>query len=147
MPAPLFIRFLYLTFTAYAITCFFFFLSSWLHLLITPLTHTQSLSFSFFCFTQSNTTIMQATMASFAPEHQPYFYPPDHPRSNPSSRRASATTTTNYSSSRSSRSVRDRRRSSGAISTHSQQKPKKCIGDYVVGKTLGKGASGKITLQ
>ncbi|OAC99876.1 hypothetical protein MUCCIDRAFT_146914 [Mucor lusitanicus CBS 277.49] len=43
--------------------------------------------------------------------------------------------------------MRDRRRSSGAISTHSQQqKPKKCIGDYVVGKTLGKGASGRVKL-
>lgn len=90
---------------------------------------------------------MQSTMASFAPDQpQPYFYPPTIPeyqRSNPNSRRASAATVTNHSSSRSSRSMRDRRRSSGAISTHSQQqKPKKCIGDYVVGKTLGKGASG-----
>jgi hypothetical protein len=100
---------------------------------------------------------MQSTMTSFAPDvPQPYYYPPTHhthqkQRSNPNSRRVSATTTTStqnnnnaYSPSRSSRSMRDRRRSSGAISTHSQsQKPKKCIGDYVVGKTLGKGASGK----
>ncbi|KAL7310447.1 serine/threonine-protein kinase gin4 [Mucor circinelloides] len=94
---------------------------------------------------------MQSTMASFAPDQpQPYFYPPTIPeyqRSNPNSRRASAATVANHSTSRSSRSVRDRRRSSGAISTHSQQqKPKKCIGDYVVGKTLGKGASGRVKL-
>lgn len=91
-------------------------------------------------------------MASFAPDQpQPYFYPPTIPeyqRSNPNSRRASAATVANHSTSRSSRSVRDRRRSSGAISTHSQQqKPKKCIGDYVVGKTLGKGASGTKTMN
>ncbi|KAF1800640.1 hypothetical protein FB192DRAFT_1473040 [Mucor lusitanicus] len=90
-------------------------------------------------------------MASFAPDQpQPYFYPPaipEYQRSNPNSRRASAATVANHSSSRSSRSMRDRRRSSGAISTHSQQqKPKKCIGDYVVGKTLGKGASGRVKL-
>ncbi|KAI8641581.1 hypothetical protein BD408DRAFT_367923 [Parasitella parasitica] len=91
---------------------------------------------------------MHSTMASFATDQpQPYFYPPTIPeyqRSNPNSRRASAAT--NHSSSRSSRSMRDRRRSSGAVSTHSQQKPKKCIGDYVVGKTLGKGASGRVKL-
>ena len=97
-------------------------------------------------------------MQSFAPDTpQPYFCPPtmpDYTRPNINSRRASATTNSstnnnnnntnsnNYSPSRSSRSMRDRRRSSGAVSTHSQQKPKKCIGDYVVGKTLGKGASG-----
>jgi hypothetical protein len=94
---------------------------------------------------------MQSTMPSFAPDTpQPYFYPPtipDYQRPNNSRRASTATTTHNnnnntYSPSRSSRSMRDRRRSSGAISTHSQQKPKKCIGDYVVGKTLGKGASG-----
>lgn len=102
---------------------------------------------------------MQSTMPPFVPDTpQPYFYPPnipDYQRSNPSSRRTSAATTTHtsntnnnntYSPSRSSRSMRDRR-SSGAISTHSQQKPKKCIGDYVVGKTLGKGASGKNILN
>lgn len=95
---------------------------------------------------------MQSTMPSFAPDTpQPYFYPPTIPenhRSNPNSRRTSAATTAtnnNTSPSRSSRSMRDRRRSSGAISTHSSQKPKKCIGDYVVGKTLGKGASGIYT--
>ncbi|KAG2234349.1 hypothetical protein INT48_007216 [Thamnidium elegans] len=92
---------------------------------------------------------MQSTMPSFAPDTpQPYFYPPtipDHQRTNPNSRRASAATN-NTSASRSSRSMRDRRRSSGAISTHSTQKPKKCIGDYVVGKTLGKGASGRVKL-
>ncbi|KAI7896652.1 kinase-like domain-containing protein [Mucor mucedo] len=94
---------------------------------------------------------MQSTMPSFAPDTpQPYFYPPTIPenhRSNPNSRRTStATTNNNTSPSRSSRSMRDRRRSSGAISTHSSQKPKKCIGDYVVGKTLGKGASGRVKL-
>lgn len=68
---------------------------------------------------------------------QPYFYPPTitHQR-HPSSRRASAATISNKS-----RTVGDRRRSSGALSIQSQ-KPKKCIGDYIVGKTLGKGASG-----
>lgn len=90
---------------------------------------------------------MQSTMASFAPDTpQPYFHPPnipEHQRTNVNSRRASAATN-HTSASRSSRSMRDRRRSSGAISTHSTQKPKKCIGDYVVGKTLGKGASGKV---
>lgn len=96
---------------------------------------------------------MHSTMASFAQDTpQPYYYPPNQPpqqRSNPNSRRASAASNNNnnntYSPSRSSRSMRDRRRSSGALSTHSQsQKPKKCIGDYIVGKTLGKGASGKL---
>lgn len=66
---------------------------------------------------------------------EPYGYPP----SNAHSRRSSAATT------RSTKSIRDRRRSSGALSTHSQsQKPKRYIGDYIVGKTLGKGASGNL---
>lgn len=71
---------------------------------------------------------------------QPYFYPPNIPEYQRSNARRGSTATNN----RSSRSIRDRRRSSSAISTHSssQQKPKKCIGDYIVGKTLGKGASG-----
>ncbi|KAI8374779.1 kinase-like domain-containing protein [Blakeslea trispora] len=60
----------------------------------------------------------------------------------PNSRRPSASA----ASTRSSKSIRDRRRSSGALSTHSQYKPKKYIGDYVVGKTLGKGASGRVKL-
>ncbi|OBZ88240.1 Serine/threonine-protein kinase GIN4 [Choanephora cucurbitarum] len=60
----------------------------------------------------------------------------------PNSRRPSASA----ASTRSSKSMRDRRRSSGAVSTHSQHKPKKYIGDYIVGKTLGKGASGRVKL-
>ncbi|KAG1172393.1 hypothetical protein G6F70_006506 [Rhizopus microsporus] len=68
---------------------------------------------------------------------EPYGYPP----SNAHSRRSSTATT------RSTKSIRDRRRSSGALSTHSQsQKPKRYIGDYIVGKTLGKGASGRVKL-
>ncbi|KAI8144169.1 kinase-like domain-containing protein [Fennellomyces sp. T-0311] len=48
---------------------------------------------------------------------------------------------------RSTKSLRDRRRSSGAISTCStMQKPRKLIGDYYLGKTLGKGASGRVKL-
>ncbi|ORY89975.1 hypothetical protein BCR43DRAFT_480777 [Syncephalastrum racemosum] len=48
---------------------------------------------------------------------------------------------------RSVKSLRDRRRSSGALSTTgSMHKPRRCIGDYYVGKTLGKGASGRVKL-
>ncbi|KAI8968362.1 hypothetical protein BDF20DRAFT_177117 [Mycotypha africana] len=78
---------------------------------------------------------------------QMFHYPapniPENYLSNPNSRRSSAATTV---TNRSSKSSRDRRRSSGALSTHSQQKPRKCIGDYIVGKTLGKGASGRVKL-
>ncbi|KAI8339439.1 kinase-like domain-containing protein [Chlamydoabsidia padenii] len=46
-----------------------------------------------------------------------------------------------------SKSMRDRRKSSGTISSSSQHhKPRKYIGDYYVGKTLGKGASGRVKL-
>ncbi|KAG0838170.1 hypothetical protein G6F19_003283 [Rhizopus arrhizus] len=69
---------------------------------------------------------------------EPYHHIP----SNVHSRRTSAATST-----RSARSMKDRRRSSGALSSHSQQqKPRKYIGDYIVGKTLGKGASGRVKL-
>ncbi|CAO3585663.1 unnamed protein product [Absidia cylindrospora] len=46
------------------------------------------------------------------------------------------------------KSQKDRRKSSGNISTSSQHyhKSRKCIGDYYVGKTLGKGASGRVKL-
>ncbi|KAI9481141.1 MAG: kinase-like domain-containing protein [Benjaminiella poitrasii] len=89
-------------------------------------------------------------MSVAASDHpQPYFYPPnipDYHKTSTSVRRASAATITNHAN-RSSRSLRDRRRSSGTLSTNSQQqKPRKCIGDYVVGKTLGKGASGRVKL-
>lgn len=48
---------------------------------------------------------------------------------------------------RSTKSLKERRRSSGAISTYSTMpKPRKMIGDYYVGKTLGKGASGWLLL-
>lgn len=68
-------------------------------------------------------------------------------------RRASAPNNTRRSSqvspatilsrNKSTKSLRDRRRSSGALSTHTaMQKSRKCIGEYYVGKTLGKGASG-----
>jgi hypothetical protein len=62
-------------------------------------------------------------------------------------RRASMATTLRQRSS--TKSVRDRRKSSGTLSSHhhhhqqnQHQKPRKYIGDYYVGKTLGKGASG-----
>ncbi|KAG1436758.1 hypothetical protein G6F56_013420 [Rhizopus delemar] len=63
-------------------------------------------------------------------------------------RRASApNNNNNNNNTRTHRFQKDRRRSSGALSTHSQQqKPKKYIGDYAVGKTLGKGASGRVKL-
>ncbi|KAI8880847.1 Pkinase-domain-containing protein [Backusella circina FSU 941] len=82
---------------------------------------------------------MPTTLASCT--DQPYFYPPTikHQRQ-PSSRRASAATINSKS-----RTVGDRRKSSGTLSIQSQ-KPKKCIGDYIVGKTLGKGASGRVKL-
>ncbi|KAI8370570.1 uncharacterized protein BYT42DRAFT_617113 [Radiomyces spectabilis] len=67
-------------------------------------------------------------------------------RSNPSSRRTSMVSPTAIlTRNRSQKSIRDRRRSSGTLSTHSQ-KPRKMIGDYYVGKTLGKGASGRVKL-
>ncbi|KAI9304917.1 hypothetical protein BJ944DRAFT_277982 [Cunninghamella echinulata] len=59
-------------------------------------------------------------------------------------------TTNVVSRQRSTKSLKDRRRSSGALSSTSQhsqyQKPRKLIGDYYVGKTLGKGASGRVKL-
>ncbi|CDH53197.1 camk camkl gin4 protein kinase [Lichtheimia corymbifera JMRC:FSU:9682] len=72
-------------------------------------------------------------------------------------RRASAPNNTRRSSqvspaailsrNKSTKSLRDRRRSSGALSTHTaMQKSRKCIGEYYVGKTLGKGASGRVKL-
>ncbi|ORX51995.1 Pkinase-domain-containing protein [Hesseltinella vesiculosa] len=79
----------------------------------------------------------------------PYYHFPTSPQS-PASRRASvATPAAIVSRQRSQKSLRDRRRSSGALSSNSiqyQQKPRKCIGDYYVGKTLGKGASGRVKL-
>lgn len=73
-------------------------------------------------------------------------------------RRASAPNNTRRSSqvspatilsrNKSTKSLRDRRRSSGALSTHTAlQKSRKCIGEYYVGKTLGKGASGNINIS
>ncbi|KAG1457306.1 hypothetical protein G6F46_007312 [Rhizopus delemar] len=64
------------------------------------------------------------------------------PSKNTHSRRTSSAAT----STRSTKSAKDRRRSSGALSSHSQHKSKKYIGDYSVGKTLGKGASGRVKL-
>ncbi|KAG2221061.1 hypothetical protein INT45_009719 [Circinella minor] len=67
---------------------------------------------------------------------------------NTTSRRTSiALPTTLLSRNRSTKSLRDRRRSSGALSNCStMQKPRKLIGDYYLGKTLGKGASGRVKL-
>ncbi|KAJ8657249.1 hypothetical protein O0I10_007065 [Lichtheimia ornata] len=42
------------------------------------------------------------------------------------------------------KSLRDRRRSSGTLSACSS--PRKCIGEYYIGKILGKGASGRVKL-
>ncbi|OAD76384.1 hypothetical protein PHYBLDRAFT_109842 [Phycomyces blakesleeanus NRRL 1555(-)] len=69
-------------------------------------------------------------------------------RSSASSRRQSvASPVSILPSNKSSKSIRDRRRSSGTLSTHSvSQKARKTIGDYYVGKTLGKGASGRVKL-
>ncbi|KAI8086385.1 uncharacterized protein BX664DRAFT_282272 [Halteromyces radiatus] len=78
----------------------------------------------------------------------PYHYSPQS--SQPPRRASMATPATILSRQRSStKSLRDRRKSSGTLSTSSQQqyhKPRKCIGDYYVGKTLGKGASGRVKL-
>lgn len=71
--------------------------------------------------------------------------------SSPQPRRASVaapvTMSTRQRSNPNTKSPRDRRRSSGNISTISSQqqqyKSRKCIGNYYVGKTLGKGASGR----
>ncbi|CAO3600529.1 unnamed protein product [Absidia cylindrospora] len=66
----------------------------------------------------------------------------------PTRRTSMASPTAILSRQRSTKSLKDRRKSSGTISTSSQQyhKPRKCIGDYYVGKTLGKGASGRVKL-
>ena len=74
---------------------------------------------------------------------QPCVYPQHMPEQSQTYRSNSRRPSASAASTRSSKSMRDRRRSSGALSTHSQHKPKKYIGDYIVGKTLGKGASGK----
>jgi hypothetical protein len=96
--------------------------------------------------TQETEKKMHSTMASFATDHvQPYFYPPTIPEHHHYHRNSRRSSTATYSGNKSSRSIGDRRRSSGALSTYSQsQKPRKCIGEYVVGKTLGKGASGRV---
>ncbi|KAF7732339.1 hypothetical protein EC973_005235 [Apophysomyces ossiformis] len=73
-------------------------------------------------------------------------YPLPHHSTSPSRRSSMVLPANILSRNKSTKSVRtDRRRSSGTLSTHSAtQKARKCIGDYYVGKTLGKGASGKI---
>ncbi|KAI9283156.1 kinase-like domain-containing protein [Sporodiniella umbellata] len=67
-----------------------------------------------------------------------------YPANHLNHRRASAPTT------RSKNYAKDKRRSSGALCSSAlpnpAQKPKKYIGDYIVGKTLGKGASGRVKL-
>ncbi|ORZ15847.1 hypothetical protein BCR42DRAFT_451768 [Absidia repens] len=66
----------------------------------------------------------------------------------PTRRTSMASPSAILSRQRSTKSLKDRRKSAGTISTSSQQyhKPRKCIGDYYVGKTLGKGASGRVKL-
>ncbi|KAI7864862.1 hypothetical protein BDF14DRAFT_1987116 [Spinellus fusiger] len=72
---------------------------------------------------------------------------PDYSNRSTSRRQSVAPPVAPLSSNRSSKSIRDRRRSSGTLSTHSvSQKTRKIIGDYYVGKTLGKGASGRVKL-
>ncbi|KAL0089474.1 kinase-like domain-containing protein [Phycomyces blakesleeanus] len=97
---------------------------------------------------------MHIAVPSF-PEHPSPNYSTKNPimpdysyRSSASSRRQSvASPVSILPSNKSSKSIRDRRRSSGTLSTHSvSQKARKTIGDYYVGKTLGKGASGRVKL-
>ncbi|KAI8996821.1 kinase-like domain-containing protein [Pilobolus umbonatus] len=93
---------------------------------------------------------MQTANSSLNFDHSQHNYisthsPDSTTKSNPSSRKQPIASL--FSTTKSSRPMRDRRRSSGALSTHSQQqKPKKYIGEYMVGKTLGKGASGRVKL-
>ncbi|KAG0167242.1 hypothetical protein DFQ28_005948 [Apophysomyces sp. BC1034] len=102
---------------------------------------------------------MNVTTAADSYHHQQHFLTkpntpnmPDYPlpqRSNTTSRRTSMVLPASLlSRNKSTKSARtDRRRSSGTLSTHSaSQKARKCIGEYYVGKTLGKGASGRVKL-